>query len=264
MIDTHTRIACLSGSQSTARGGPTLRRGLNLQMAQGGLVRLRFWLSVAALLLTVGCGSAPPTAGPTLTVAFIGDGYTAGSEMGGRQDRGWPTLVTDQLRDGGLTIKPEVGAGADSGYVAPGSARGELFGDLVEKVVERKDSLVVLFGSRNDLHVPPNELRPAIERAVLDVKKKAPTATILLIGPPWVKPDPPEGILRIRDILRAESFALGVMFFDPIGAGWFSGQLALIGPDGIYPNDEGHKYMSKVISPVIADALKKSQAVAEG
>ena len=30
------------------------------------------------------------------------------------------------------------------------------------------------------------------------MSKKAPSATILLIGSPWVKPDPPEGLLRIR------------------------------------------------------------------
>lgn len=217
-------------------------------------MRLILLVLSSMLLCATGCDAVESNSLTTRTVAFIGDGYTSGTPMGGIGPRGWPAIVESKLKEDAAPISADVAASINSGYVALGGD-GHSFAEEAAKVVKRKDSLVVLFGSRNDLHVAPNVLIPAIKRTIEQVKTAAPTAQILVIGPPWVKPNPPEGILRIRDILKSAADALGVSFFDPIDSGWFAGQLGLIGPDGIYPNDDGHSYMAGKIAPLISSHL---------
>lgn len=88
----------------------------------------------------------------------------------------------------------------------------------------------------------------------------APTAKLLVIGPPWVKPIPPAGILQARDILKSQAEAAGATFVDPIAEGWFVDQPELIGSDGVHPSDAGHVYMANKIAPLIAQQLEAKPA----
>jgi lysophospholipase L1-like esterase len=123
--------------------------------------------------------------------------------------------------------------------------------------VRPDDSLVVFFGSRNDQDVPPDQLTTLTNDALSAARRTAPTARMLVIGPPWPTADVPPAVLQIRDILNGAARSVGAAFVDPIGAGWFVGRPDLIGSDGVHPTDAGHAYMAAKIAPLIAAQLPR-------
>ena len=86
-------------------------------------------------------------------------------------------------------------------------------------------------------------------------RRGAPTARLLVIGPPWPTDDVPDNVWRVRDALAAEAAAIGATFIDPLAEHWFVGRPELIGKDGIHPTDAGHAYMADKIAPLILAQL---------
>ena len=66
-------------------------------------------------------------------MAVIGDSITSGTQQGGRGDKGWPRIVTAQLREQGMDLVTDVGAEGASGYVNIGHAGG-VFADKIPKL----------------------------------------------------------------------------------------------------------------------------------
>lgn len=117
------------------------------------------------------------------------------------------------------------------------------------------DSLVVLFGSRNDSQAPPEELTPRVFETLSEVRRLAPTARILVIGPIWPNPTPTLAVQRNRDVLATQAQEFGATFIDPVGDQWFWDRSDLIGPDGVHPTDDGDGYMAAKIAPVMQESL---------
>lgn len=199
--------------------------------------------------------AAPAALGATASrIAVIGDSYTAGSDEGGNGLRSWPELAWALLAREGVEVDADVAAEGGAGYGQRGS-RGSLFEDLTARTVRRTDDLVVFFGSRNDQPVDPQRF-PALAADTLRLARfAAPSAKVLVIGPPWPATSAPPEVLKIRDGLRDQAAAVGAVFVDPIAQGWFVGRPDLIGQDGIHPNDAGHVYMAEKIAPLIYDQL---------
>lgn len=226
-------------------------------------------VAVVLLLLfaLIGCNRQPPayesrytepsTAPPAAAqpVAFIGDSYVGGSGEGGMRDKGWPALVTTQLEQQGIHIRPDIGSAGGSGYVNRGPT-DKVFADLIPEAVHPDDRLVVVFGSRNDRGIPTDTLATAVRDTLAGVKATAPNAALLVIGPTWFG-DPTPAILEVRDTLRAQAQAVGAVFIDPITDGWFTGQAGLEGADGVHPNDAGHVYLAEKIGPLITQQLRR-------
>jgi lysophospholipase L1-like esterase len=212
-----------------------------------------------ALLMGVGCGRPTsvshkqfvPLDFPVNRVAVIGDSYTTGGGEGGLGPNGWTARVWQQLARQGMPITADVGAEGGAGYGTRGN-RGSLFEDLTARTVKPDDELVVFFGSRNDQAVDPTQLSILAWGTLSLARRTAPSAKLLVIGPPWPTPDPPPEILRIRDVLNYQAETVGAAFIDPIAAGWFVGQPELIAADGVHPTDAGHEYMAQKIAPLIS------------
>lgn len=187
-------------------------------------------------------------AGP-LHVLVIGDSYTGGSDEGGVDAAGWPALVADQLGDG---VSVGVAAEGASGYVSEGSS-GHTFRDLIEAANGNYD-VVVVFGSRND-DAPPDEVQGAAEAAFAAAREKSPDAALLVIGPPWVDPDPPSSVLEASAAVQAAAKASNATWVDPLAEGWFDDRPDLIGSDGVHPTDEGHQYMADLIEKRLTGLL---------
>ena len=115
--------------------------------------------------------------------------------------------------------------------------------------------LVVFFGSRNDQGVDPAQLSMLAYGTFQLARRIAPSATFLIIGPPWPTANPPAAVVRIRDALQYQAGLAGAKFVDPIAERWFVGQPELIGADGVHPTDAGHEYMADKIAPLIAAAI---------
>ena len=232
---------------------------------------MRGKITVAVVLLMlalVGCQKPPPeyeshytpppspgVAPAEIQVGVIGDSYTSGTPVGGLGDKGWPALAQKQLRSQGLDVDLSVGAEGGSGYVDPGG-KGHVFGDQILRAVKPDDQLVVLYGSSNDATdtVPLDKLATTIGGVMSQVKTRAPKAKLLVIGPNFTHPDPPPGILAVRDVVEKQAQEAGATWVDPIAEGWFLDRQDLIAPDA-HPTDDGHKYLAQKIAPLIAAQL---------
>ncbi|ETW23170.1 Rv0518 family GDSL lipase [Mycobacterium gastri] len=212
--------------------------------------------------LTLMAGATPATPGyRPLTMDFrlthlavIGDSYTAGTDEGGLGSTSWTARAWQALARGGERIAAEVAAEGRAGYAVPGD-HGSVFEDLTARAVKPDDVLVVFFGSRNDEGVEPQLLAEKAGGTFDLARRLAPSARLLVIGPPWPTAAVPDSVLQIRDVLNAAAHAAGAAFVDPIGDGWFVDRPELIGADGVHPTDAGHQYLADKIAPLIRAQL---------
>jgi lysophospholipase L1-like esterase len=189
-------------------------------------------------------------------IAVVGDSYTTGTDEGGWGPRSWTSRAWQGLSSRGLRVAADVAAEGKAGYGVPGD-HGSFYKDLTARAARPDDLLVLFFGSRNDQAADPGALTDRVRETFDLARSLAPTAGFLVIGPPWPTADVPEPVLRVRNILGAAARAAGADFVDPIGGRWFVGRPDLIGPDGVHPNDAGHKYMADKIAPLIFGQLSR-------
>jgi len=190
----------------------------------------------------------------TNRIAVIGDSYTTGTDIGGLGRAGWTARAWDELANSRMAVSADVGAEGGAGYGTRGN-QGSVFEDLTARTIRPDDSLVVFFGSRNDQNVDPAQLSILAFGTFQLARRIAPSATFLVIGPPWPTANPPANIVRIRDALQYQAGVAGATFVDPIAERWFVGRPGLIGSDGVHPTDAGHQYMADKIAPLIAAQL---------
>ncbi len=190
-------------------------------------------------------------------IAVIGDSYTTGGDLGGLGPKGWTARAWRELSSYRIPVSADVGAEGGAGYGTRGN-HGSVFEDLTARTVKPDDKLVVFFGSRNDQGVDPAQLSILAFGTFQLARRIAPSATFLVIGPPWPTADPPAAVVRIRDALQYQAGVAGARFVDPIAEGWFVGHPELIGADGVHPTDAGHAYMADKIAPQIAAELPAS------
>lgn len=197
---------------------------------------------------------APPAhSDADVTIAVVGDSYTAGTAAGGRGPQSWPQTMGHLLAAHGMQIDADVQAEGGAGYAHIGE-RGATFQSLTARAVHDDDELVVFFGSVND--VPMDPLYPVtVARTFRLARTLAPDARFLVIGPVWPSADPPPELFEVRDNLRSEATMAGARFVDPVAAHWLAGHPELIGPDRIHPNDAGHVYLAKKIAPLVVREL---------
>jgi hypothetical protein len=225
---------------------------------------ITFTISVALLVELANSAPAVRTApydvmtagAPVSRVAIVGDSYTNGTAIGGQGPNAWPVRAWKTLAQQGVQVTPDVAAEGRAGYGVRGD-QGNEFGDLTTRAVKPDDALVVFYGSRNDQVVDPNVLSGLVNSAFSMAHGIAPSARLLVIGPPWPTADVPPAILQIRDVLALQSVLAGATFIDPIAQRWFVDRPDLIGRDGVHPTDAGHVYMADKIAPLIGAQLPR-------
>lgn len=229
------------------------------------MTRLATFAIRLAVLMAVACLVQPAQQRPyrALTldlrlkpVAVIGDSYTTGTSEGGLGPNSWTARTWGTLSSPGLRIASDVAAEGRAGYGAIGD-HGSIFEDLTARVVKPEDVLVVFFGSRNDQDVDPVLLAQRVHATFALARRLAPSARLLVIGPPWPTADVPVPVLVIRDVLAGAAWAAGADFVDPIGDRWFVDRPELIGSDGVHPNDAGHVYLAEKMVPLIRWQLSR-------
>lgn len=191
---------------------------------------------------------------PLSRVAVISDSYTTGTDLGGHGSSGWPALAWQLVAAEGKPVAADVAAEGRAGYGVRGD-HNSTFGDLTARAVRPDDALVVFFGSRNDQPVDAVEVAGSARSAYELARRTAPTARLLVIGPPWPTADVPVRIVAIRDALAKVARAAGARFVDPLAERWFVDRPDLIAVDGVHPNDAGHGYLAQRIAPLIAAEL---------
>jgi lysophospholipase L1-like esterase len=189
-------------------------------------------------------------------IAVVGDSYTTGTDLGGLGAKGWTAQAWQLLAKQGVPVTADVAAEGGAGFGTRGN-HGSVFEDLTADAVKPDDVLVVFYGSRNDQGVDPTQLSILVWGTFQLAHRTAPSAKLLVIGPPWPTANPPEAVLKIRDTLKYQAQVANATFIDPIAAGWFVGRPDLIGEDGVHPTDAGHAYMADKIAPLIGAQLAR-------
>lgn len=231
-------------------------------------------LLLTVLALAVGCDGGPPSPPArldpaTLTngprpgvdyVAIVGDSFSLGSNEGGSQDAGWPAIVYTRLKEHRIFVSIRMDGLDSSGWVESSRKDGRAFAKHVMKAAGREDRIVVLFGGRDiDADVPQDQLAAAVTRTLALTKDRAPSATIVVVGPTWTAwphESPRPDVLSMRDTIRQQVETLGGIFVDPIADRWFADGTDYIGADGTNPTNEGHIYMADRIEPLIERLLR--------
>lgn len=191
--------------------------------------------------------SAQQEVAPVLAV--YGDGYSAGSPLGGQADAGWPALVARAVgADLRLNAVPRTGyvTAADSGQDFAAVAGARPVSDA---------AVTVVFGSRNDASASPASVEAKAAEAFQEIRSQAPGTKLVVVGPAWSSDQVPDGLIAVRDAVQAAATGAGAAFVDPLADRWFEQPEGLIAEDGISPTDEGHQYLADLIRPAVSAAL---------
>jgi lysophospholipase L1-like esterase len=185
----------------------------------------------------------------TPVLAVYGDGYSSGSAAGGQGPAGWPALLA-----GRLGAQLQLGAAPRSGYVAIGST-GQDFADQVAATPVPDATVTIVFGSRNDLGQPVDDVSGAVTDTLDAIRSTAPDTAIVVVGPAWSNADVPAELNDQRDAVASAAAAAGATFVDPLAEGWFAEPGDLIADDGVSPTDAGHQFIADSLAPVVSGLL---------
>jgi len=203
--------------------------------------------------------SAPLATQKPKKVVIIGDSYTEGTIQGGAGQNSWQQLSLKQLRIDGFNITSSVSGQGSAGYSARGY-RGTNFQEEARRMISPDDDVVVVFGGLNDAITDPDAEATAVAATFNFIHSTAPKATIVAVGPVSPGVEPPPELISVRDTIKYEADKVGAIFVDPIADRWFDGFPDMIGADTLHPTDEGHKYMSAQLLPVLRKALTSSKS----
>ncbi|WP_104090998.1 SGNH/GDSL hydrolase family protein [Arthrobacter sp. GMC3] len=214
-------------------------------------------LSMVAVLLVVISGAAAYASAPALApvkavqVDVIGDSLSTGFRTPGDT---WPAQAQAIITSMGLKAQITNSSENGAGYVSPGET-GDVFSDLVNRVVNSQSQVVVIFGSDND--TGDSGLTQAVQATLARVKVLAPDASVILVGPTSESDDTQGKLTVIRQTLEQQAAATGAQFVDPVTLGWFQGGAAQdLANDLEHPNSAGETYLAEHMSTVMAPAIR--------
>lgn len=215
-------------------------------------------LLVAVLLLVafsaVAYAGAPAQVAVTeVHVDVIGDSLSTGYKTPGDT---WPDQEHDLI--GAMGLKADITNASENGagYVQHGDD-GDVFLDLVNRIVTSHSQVVVLFGSDNDTGQPG--LATAVQKALARVSVLAPHATVIVVGPTSESNDAHGVLAPIVSTLSHAAAASGARFVDPVALGWFQGaDNKYLSSDMEHPNTAGETYLAWHFTAVLAPSIKNA------
>lgn len=202
---------------------------------------LRF-LQIAMLVGTIFAGQLDAADRP-LRIVFLGDSLTAGYQLDPQQ--AFPALIEGELRRLGQQTEV-VNAGVSGDTTAGGLRR------LPWLLRRQLDVLVVGLGANDALRGLSTEAAyNNLREIILTTRSRYPEAAVILLGmlaPPNMGRDYATAFNRIYPDLAAE-FNLPLMPFLLEGVAAVP-ELNL--PDGIHPNERGHRIIAQNLLPLLA------------
>jgi lysophospholipase L1-like esterase len=181
-------------------------------------------------------------------VSFIGDSWTYGS--GATDLVGYAYLTGRQLGWAHRVL----GVGG-SGYVR-GGRDGVPFGGRVAPAMVGNPDVVVVQGSINERETPLDQLRPAVEATLEDLRLAAgPDTTVLVVGASYVPGLDAALVDRVNDVVRAEAARRGLLFVDVAAEGWSDPADASVWADPWHVNDRGAQQVADRLAVVLQGLL---------
>lgn len=171
---------------------------------------------------------------------FLGDSYTSGSDMGGVDSAGWPSLVADHF--GWTAIKNAKGG---SGYLESGPFDGGApFADRAEAVIDAAPDVLIIAGGLNDFaNHPVEDINSAAEALVAQFDTALPDTDIVLIGAFYPRLPVPDELSALNISFAEIAARHDAIYIDPLP--WFQDNAVEIGEDGTHPTDAGHAVLAE-------------------
>jgi hypothetical protein len=200
-----------------------------------------------AMTVTVAQPTTPVVPVPERVLAVVGDSWSA---VDWAPD-GWPTQAAEAV--GARLVNLAAGG---SGYVR---AAASSFPYAAAAQLPADASCVVVFGGYNDQELAAGDVEMAAHATYAGVRRSAPGAVLIVVGPQWPRwavTEPPASYEDIRDAVRAAVWHAGARWVDPLAERWLAGHPELIGPDGHHPTPgAGQDYLAARIAPHVAAAM---------
>ena len=190
--------------------------------------------------------NAPQTKSEEKTILFFGNSLTAG--YGLEPDKAFPGLLQQRIDSLGLKYKV-INAGLSGETTASGNTR-------IDWVLNQKVDIFVLeLGGNDGLRgISTEETRKNLQQMIDKIRSKYPDCQIILAGmqiPPNMGSDYTASFRTIfPEIAEKNQVALIPFLLESVG-----GEPHLNQPDGIHPNEKGHKIVAENVWKVLKQFL---------
>jgi hypothetical protein len=179
--------------------------------------------------------AAPKTAQLPLSIAVVGDSYSAG-----RYNRVvWPTLLAERT---GWSVANFAQPG--SGFVADGQG-GHAFTYQVDRAQGTHSRIVLIVGGIADAGLW-DKTRIGISAIDATNKTKLDGQQALVVGPTWYETPVPDDVKRVSDAISDAARQAGVPFLDALDPPWLT--VAQMRDDLSGPTDEGQSAIADRIA----------------
>lgn len=179
-----------------------------------------------------------PTSVPV--VAFLGDSYSKGigaSTSGSR----WTTLVSASMGWSELNL-----AEGGSGYTTTYLGQKTDYGIKLDVIAAAQPDIVVVSGGRNDYEAGTSSITRAVAASLYSaIKSAAPEAELVVTRPIWDSTRPPAEFATLGDGVHEAARTAGARYLD-IGEP-LTDRPEMIDPDGLHPNDAGHRAIAEAV-----------------
>ncbi|WP_125614531.1 SGNH/GDSL hydrolase family protein [Specibacter cremeus] len=196
---------------------------------------------------------APPAPQPvrTIQVDVIGDSLSTGFKTPGNT---WVGQAQQLVAGMGLKAQITNASENGAGYVQTGE-NGNVFLNLVNRIVNDKSQVVLVFGSDNDAGQPG--VAAAVQKTLDRIRVLSPHATLIVVGPTSESNDTNGQLSGIRAALAQAAGAHGARYVDPITLKWFQGdESKYLADDLEHPNTAGEQYLANHMTAILAPVIK--------
>lgn len=192
-------------------------------------------------------------------VGFLGDSFTGGSNEGGFQDRGWPSILGKELKFEVARRGHLFSSFGGTGYLRKGDTTKN-FIERVDNVAAQLPDIIIVAGGINDAEAfTPAEIEAGASEVFARIRAKSPTTHIVVVGPFHPLGSKNARSLVARDAIFRAATAKGVTtMIDPLP--WFDSGLIEIGSDNTHPTDAGHAEIARLLLTVLSPIAEAERA----
>ena len=210
-------------------------------------------LASISLVLAVSVSGASPGSSDMKRILVLGDSLSGGFGLSSRQ--AYPALLTEKLRDAGLTKFEITNASQTGGTTAGGLER------LPAHLKRRVDIFILELGINDAFHaLPIGEIRNNLQQVIDLMKERNPNVRIIIAGmrlPNYTADDYVFAFGQLYADLAAKNNAVLIPYLlEGVG-----GDPNLNQPDHIHPNAAGQKILAETVWRVLQPIVREVAAI---